>query len=67
MSSIRRVLARLLGFFRSNRAESDLTREIGAHLQSLEDQFIAQGMSASEARYAAKRAFGGVEQVKEHQ
>jgi len=32
MSSIRRLLARVLCFFRSNRAVSDLTREIGAHL-----------------------------------
>jgi predicted permease len=64
---MRRVALRLLSFFRSNRAETELAREINAHLRLLEDQFIAQGMTAVEARYAARRAFGGVEQIKEHQ
>jgi putative ABC transport system permease protein len=67
MSSIRRLLARLFCLLQSNRAEADLAREIAAHLRLLEDQFIAQGMSAADARYAARRAFGGVEQVKERQ
>jgi putative ABC transport system permease protein len=64
---MRRVALRLLSFFRSNRAETELAREIKAHLRLLEDGFIAEGMSADEARYAARRAFGGVEQVKERQ
>jgi putative ABC transport system permease protein len=67
MTSLRRFGRRLLAFFRSDRAETDLAREIDAHLQLLEDKFAAQGMPADEARYAARRAFGGVEQVKEHQ
>jgi hypothetical protein len=67
MDEMRRFLLRLVSFFRSSRAEADLAREIRAHLQLLEDQFIAQGMSAAEAHYAAKRGFGGVEQAKEGQ
>ncbi len=67
MSTIRRWLRRLLSVVRSDRAERDLAREIDAHLQLLEDQFVAQGMSAADARFAARRAFGGVEQAKEHQ
>ena len=67
MTTVRRFLRRLVAPFRSAAAEHDLAREIGAHLQLLEDRFIAQGMSADEARYAAQRAFGGVEQAKEHQ
>jgi putative ABC transport system permease protein len=67
LSAIRRVLLRLVSFFRSGNAEADLAREIKAHLQLLEDRFIAQGMSAQDAHYAARRAFGGVEQVKEYQ
>jgi predicted permease len=67
MAEIRRLLARLLSLFRSSRAEAELTREMQAHLQLVEDQFLARGMSATEARYAARRAFGGVEQAKEHQ
>ncbi len=67
MAGVRRLLLRFLTFFRSDRAEADLAREIAAHLKLLEDSFLAQGMSAEEARYAARRAFGGVEQVKEKQ
>jgi len=64
---MRRIIFRLLASFRSSRAEQDLAREIRSHLQLLEDQNIARGMDPEEARYAAQRAFGGVEQVKERQ
>ena len=64
---MRRILFRLLSLFRSSRAEHELSREINSHLQLLEDQYVAKGMDPEEARYAARRAFGGVEQVKEHQ
>src|SRR3954468_10387592 len=64
---MRRIILRLLSSFRSTRAEQELAREIRSHLQLLEDQYLASGMDATEARYAARRAFGGVEQVKEHQ
>ena len=64
---VRRLFLRLLSFFRLNRAETDLAREITSHLQLLEDEFVAKGMSRDEARFAARRAFGGVEQAKEHQ
>ena len=64
---MRRTLLRLLSSFRSSRAERELAREMRSHLQLLEDRYIAKGMDAEEARYAALRAFGGVEQVKERQ
>src|ERR1044071_8111828 len=64
---MRRTLLRLLASFRSSRAERELAREIRSHLQLLEDQYIASGMGADQARFAALRAFGGVEQVKERQ
>ncbi len=67
MSLLRRFLRRLAAPFRSGSAEADLAREIRAHLQLLEDRFRAEGMSPVEARYAAQRAFGGIEQAKEHQ
>ena len=67
MFEIRRLAARFLSLFRSSREEAELAREVNAHLQLLEDQFVARGMSADDARYAARRAFGGVEQAKEHQ
>jgi putative ABC transport system permease protein len=67
MAALRRALLRLVSFFRADRAETDLAREIDAHLRLLEDTFVARGLSAGEARSAARRAFGGVEQIKEHQ
>jgi len=66
-AALRRLFNRLFAFLRSTRAERELAREIEAHLRLLEDEFVAQGMTRAEAGYAAKRAFGGVEQAKEHQ
>src|SRR5687767_13249958 len=67
MTTIRRFVLRLLSFFRTGAAEAAMSREIHSHLQLLEDQFVSKGMPRDEARLAARRAFGGVEQAKEHQ
>ncbi|HYE84835.1 MAG TPA: ABC transporter permease, partial [Vicinamibacterales bacterium] len=67
MASLRHFLLRVLTLFRGGRAEQELDREIGAHLALLEEEFVAKGLSAAEARLAARRAFGGVDQVKERQ
>lgn len=67
MTTIRRFVLRLLSFFRPGAAEAELSREIHSHLQLLEDKFVSNGMPRNEARLAARRAFGGVEQAKEHQ
>ena len=67
MTMIRRFVLRLLAFFRHHAAEAELSREIHSHLQLLEDEFVSKGMPRDEARLAARRAFGGVEQAKEHQ
>jgi hypothetical protein len=67
MQQLRRFFSRFVAFLRADRADAELTREIAAHLQLLEDQFAAKGMTPVEARYAAKRAFGGVDQTKEEQ
>lgn len=56
---------RLLAFVRRGAADADVSREIDAHLQLLEDQFVKQEMTTRKARDAARRSFGGqVEQVK---
>jgi hypothetical protein len=52
MAGVRRFVLRLLSFFGSDRAETERAREIKAHLQLLEDTFIAQGVSAADARDA---------------
>jgi predicted permease len=67
MTTIRRFVLRLLSFFRTGTAEAELSREINSHLQLLEDEFVSKGMPRGDARLAARRAFGGVEQVKERQ
>src|SRR6478609_3908375 len=67
MTTIRRFILRVLSFFRPGAAEAELSREIQSHLQLLEDEFVSNGMPGNEARLAARRAFGGVEQAKEHQ
>ena len=62
---MRRFISRFANSLRSNRAESEMAREIVAHLTLLQDEFERQGMSPEDARRAAKRAYGGVEQAKE--
>ena len=55
----------LFGLFRKNRRESEMAEEIQAHVDLLTERNIAAGMLPNEARNAALRAFGGVEQIKE--
>ncbi len=42
-----------------------MAAEMQAHLDELAERNVAAGMAPEEARYAARRAFGGVEQIKE--
>jgi predicted permease len=63
----RRFVRRLMNALRPARAERELAREIGSHLTLLEDEYRRRGLSPEDARRAARRAFGGVEQTKEHQ
>src|SRR6201986_4901838 len=65
MLRFRRLLARLGNLFHNNRAEQELEREVESHLVLIADDFERQGMSPEEARLAAKRAYGGVEQAKQ--
>jgi putative ABC transport system permease protein len=67
MSQLRRLFVRLRSFLQTGRAERELSRELTAHLGQLEDDFVRKGLSPEEARLAARRAFGGVEQAKERQ
>src|SRR5574340_297609 len=56
---------RLRSLFKKQRVEEDLRDELRFHLEKLTEENIANGMSAEEARYAALREFGGIEQMKE--
>jgi predicted permease len=65
MSGIRRFLFRLQSVFRRNKLEGEMSEEIRVHMEMQTEAHIAAGMPADEARFAALRDFGGVEQVKE--
>lgn len=65
MKHLRRIFVRFARLFNNSRAEADLAREIAAHLTLLEDDYVRQGMTPAEARVAASRAYGGVEQAKQ--
>jgi hypothetical protein len=65
MPHVRAWFSRLFGLFRKNHREADMAEEIQAHVDLLTERNIAAGMSPHEARNAALREFGGVEQVKE--
>ena len=59
------VPLRLRSLFRRQRADQDLDDELAYHLEEQIRQNMAKGMSAAEARYAALRALGGMQQIKE--
>jgi predicted permease len=65
MSRLRMAGSRLLGFFRKRRGEENLDAELSAHLHLLTEENIRRGMSPKEARHAARREFGGLEQTKD--
>jgi predicted permease len=67
MAHLRRFFRRLTALIRHDRSETELAREISAHLRLIEDKYRARGLGDVEARQAARREFGGVEQAKEHQ
>jgi predicted permease len=62
---MRRFLRRVANLFRRGRAESEMLREIGAHLDLMREEFERRGMAPPEAALAARRAFGGVDQARE--
>jgi len=65
MVHLRKIVAKLRNLFGNKRAEEDLAREVASHLTLLVDDFERRGMSPEEARLAAQRAYGGVEQAKQ--
>jgi predicted permease len=65
MISLRRLLSKCKTLFCNRQMEEELEREITSHLALLEEDFLRAGMSAEEARLAARRAYGGVEQAKQ--
>src|SRR5579859_2549378 len=65
MAHWRRIIARFRNLLANQRAEEDLAREVAAHLALLAEDFERRGMSPEQARLAARRAYGAVEQAKQ--
>jgi len=64
MSAVRMFFTRVMSLFRRRRLDADLDEEVRAHLDLLAAEYERHGMSAGQARAAARRAFGGVDQMK---
>ena len=56
---------RLRSLLRKSRVEQELSEELRFHLEKLIEEKVARGMKPEQARYAALRELGGVEQIKE--
>src|SRR5262249_13807409 len=62
LSKLRMALRALL---RRTQVERELDEELRNHIEQQTEQNIRLGMNPEEARCAARKAFGGVEQAKE--
>ena len=65
MSVIRTMLARFTGLLAWRRRDVELREEIETHLSLEAERLERSGLSPKAARLAARRSFGGVEQVRE--
>src|SRR5258708_12023645 len=65
MEWLRMFGARLRNLFRKRQLDGDLDAEFREHLEMLTEENLRKGMAPQEARYAARREFGGVEQTRE--
>src|ERR1700675_1806303 len=65
MRLVQNLLNWLRSLVRKSAAERELGSELRFHIERQVEENIAAGMTAQEARRAAEREFGGVEQVKE--
>src|SRR5262245_63540192 len=63
LSKLRTTLRAMLG---KSEIERELDEELRYHIEQQTEQNIRLGMNPEEARVAALKAFGGVEQAKEH-
>jgi predicted permease len=65
VTTLRVLIARLAAVFGKARRDADLDADIQAHLELLAKEHGERGLSPVEARAAARREFGGIEQMKE--
>jgi putative ABC transport system permease protein len=60
-----KLKTRLRALLRRSEMERELDEELRYHIERQTEQNIGMGMNPEEARYAARKAFGGVERAKE--
>jgi len=65
MRAIRIIRRRMHSFVHHSRAEWEMQREIEMHIQQLTREGLGAGMTEAEARTAALREFGSIEQIKD--
>ena len=65
MTWVRMFALRVAGLFRNHHREQDLEDELRAHIEMQTEENVRRGMPAEDARFAALRSFGGIEQAKE--
>jgi predicted permease len=63
--TLRSALKRLRASFRRRSLEASLDEEVRSHLEMLAAEHQRRGLTPEEARLAARRDFGGIEQIKE--
>ena len=61
---LKEQFSRIRGSLTRRTFEGDFDEEVEAHLALLTERFVRRGLSPDEARYAARRQFGGVTQMK---
>jgi len=62
---MRILISRLLDVVLRRQRDDRLSEEVQTHLDLLTDEHIAHGMSPADARLAARKEFGGIDQIKE--
>jgi predicted permease len=65
MDWLRIFASRLRGLFGQSRLDQDLDEEVQEHIALLAEENVRRGMTPEDARRAARRSFGGVQQVTE--
>src|ERR1700682_3691018 len=65
MPHLRAWFSRLFGLFQKKNRDAEMAEEIQQHVDLLTERNIGAGMLPHQARNAALREFGGVEQIKE--
>ena len=62
---MRTLLSRIRALVLRRKLDSQLDEEVRAHLDELAAEYMRRGATPDQARRAARRAFGGVEQMRE--